>query len=84
MTGCGLIQIVRMVFGLCNAPDILQALIDELFADLETFLFRYIEDLILNIKNLETHIHILKKVFSRLQKNCVLLSNPSWSICRSW
>ena len=66
--GRGLFEFVRMPFGLCNAPQTLQRLMDEVFGpELDPHVFVYLDDLIIVTPTFEEHIIILYKVLDRLK-----------------
>lgn len=62
--GRGLYHFNRMPLGLQNAPACFQRLADNLGADLEPYIFVYIDDII--VGNFNTHLQILSKIFDRL------------------
>lgn len=67
--GRGLFHFKRLPFGLSNAPATFQALVDKIFGpELEPFLFKYLDDLVIVSKDFETHLKILTEVFKRLKE----------------
>lgn len=64
--GRGLYHFNRMPFGLQNAPACFQRLVDNLGADLEPFVFVYLDDIIVATPDFSTHLQILRKIFQRL------------------
>lgn len=67
--GKGLFQFKVMPFGLCNAPQTLQRLMDSLLGpELERYVFVYLDDVIVATPTFELHIQILEEVHDRLRK----------------
>ena len=64
-TPFGLFEFTRMPFGLRNAAQTFQRMIDEVLRGLP-FTFAYIDDLLIASKNREEHLDHLKQVFERL------------------
>ena len=65
----GLFQYRRMPFGLTNAPATFQRLMATLFAGQEwSFVFVYLDDLLVVSKSIEEHVEHLGKVFQRLEE----------------
>lgn len=64
--GRGLFHFNRMPFGLQNAPACFQRLVDNLGADLEPFVFVYLDDIIVATPDFSTHLEVLGKIFERL------------------
>ncbi|KAI5746665.1 hypothetical protein M8J77_006124 [Diaphorina citri] len=67
--GKGFYQFKRLTFGLTNAPGEFQRLIDQVLdgPDLEPFVFRYLDDVIIVTESLSAHLSILEDVFDRLR-----------------
>lgn len=63
----GLFQFNVMTFGLCNAPQTFQHLIDTILRGLK-FCHAYIDDIIIASPSREAHEHHLREVFERLRK----------------
>lgn len=82
--GRGLFQFKRMPFGLTNAPATWQRLIDEVLqADLEPFVFVYLDDVIVISESFEQHLEILQKIFDRLFKAGLTLNRDKCQFFRS-
>jgi len=65
----GLFQYRRMPFGLTNAPATFQRLMATLFAGKEwSFVFVYLDDLLIVSKTITEHVEHLKKVFKKLEE----------------
>ena len=65
----GLFQYRRMPFGLTNAPATFQRLMATLFAGREwSFVFVYLDDLLVVSRSIEEHVEHLGKVFQKLEE----------------
>ena len=65
----GLFQYRRMPFGLTNAPATFQRLMSTLFAGREwSFVFVYLDDLLVVSRSIEEHVEHLGKVFRKLEE----------------
>lgn len=81
--GRGLFHFNRMPFGLTNAPATFQALVDKIFGpELEPYLFKYLDDLIIVTPDFETHIEVLSETFKRLLKAGLTLNREKCRFCR--
>lgn len=79
----GLFQFKRMPFGLHNAPATWQRLIDEVLgADLEPYVFVYLDDIIVVSSDFRTHIQTLNSVLERLSKANLTLNWEKSQFCR--
>ena len=60
-----------MYFGLCNSPAIFQAMMNEIFADMEDIVVVYINDLLIFTKtdNQEEHDRIVLEVLRQLEEH---------------
>ena len=59
-----------MPFGLTNAPGVFQALVNDLLRDmLNTFVFVYLDDILIFSRNLEEHVTHVWSVLRRLLEN---------------
>lgn len=65
-TPFGIFEFTRMPFGLRNAPQSFQRLIDEVLRGLD-FTYAYIDDVLIASRNMREHETHLEKVFERLQ-----------------
>ena len=64
----GLLEFLRMPFGLCNAPATLQRLMQRVLSGLEyKCCFVYLDDVLVASKTFQDHLAHLKEVFSRLR-----------------
>lgn len=80
----GLFQFTRMPFGLHNSPATWQRLIDDVIgADLEPYVFVYLDDIIIVTKDFETHLRVLREVLKRLSKANLTLNWEKSKFCRS-
>lgn len=64
--GHGLFQFTRLPFGLHNAPQCLQRLMNAIFGSSDYNVFVYLDDLIIASQTFDDHIESLKYVFDRL------------------
>lgn len=79
----GLYQFVRMPFGLHNAPATFQRLVDNLFGpELEPYVFKYLDDIIIVTPTFEKHLEILNLVFQRLKEANLTLNRDKCYFCR--
>ncbi|RHW30551.1 hypothetical protein D1B31_23670 [Neobacillus notoginsengisoli] len=60
-----------MYFGLCNSPATFQAMMNEIFADMDDVVVVYIDDLLIFTKtnDVKEHERIVKEVLRRLEEN---------------
>lgn len=66
--GRGLFEFVVMPFGLCNAAQTQQRLMDSVLGpDLDPYVFVYLDDIIVSAPTFEKHLEILQIVFERLK-----------------
>lgn len=90
--GRGLFQFTVLPFGLSNAAQVQQRLMDAVFGpELEPHIFVYLDDIIITSETFEEeHIKLLREVASRLDNanlsvnisKCELRSNASWVCAR--
>jgi hypothetical protein len=68
VTGRGLFQFTVVPFGLCNAAQMQQRLVDAIFGPkFEPNIFTYLDDIIILSSTFEEHLNLLKEVKNRLQ-----------------
>lgn len=72
-TPFGLFEFTKMTFGLCNAAQTFQRLINTIFQGLD-FVFPYIDDICVASRNDIEHREHLKEVFHRLEKNGLVIN----------
>ena len=72
-TPFGLWEFLRMPFGLRNAGQTFQRMIDQVLLDLP-FVFTYLDDILVASSSPENHMHHLKEVFKRLSENSLIIS----------
>ena len=82
VTPFGLFQYLRMPFGLRNAAQTFQMLIDQVLRGLH-FCYAYIDDLLIASTSPEEHQHHLRQVFQRLSNFGVVI-NPTTVSLRSY
>lgn len=81
--GRGLYHFRRMPFGLTNAPATWQRLIDTVLgADLEPYVFVYLDDVIVVTPDFDTHLNILEQIFDRLIAAGLTIGREKCSFCR--
>lgn len=82
--GRGLFQFRRLPFGLHNAPATFQRLIDTVLgADLQPYVFCYLDDIIVVTPDFDKHIEVLQSVFDRLNKAGLTLNKDKSKFCRA-
>ena len=75
ITPFGLFEFLRMPFGLRNAAQAFQRLMDVTCRDLP-FVFTYIDDLLVASENETEHVEHLRILFERLEHNGLVV-NPA-------
>ena len=75
-------EVKRCPFGLAQAPTYFQRLVNEVLSDL-TFVFGYLDDILVFSPDMETHLEHLRILFERLQSNDLKL-NPYHAEGYSW
>lgn len=79
----GLFQFKRMPFGLHSAPATWQRLADTVLkTDLESYVFIYLDDLIVCTSSFEEHLEVLKTVLGRLKEAGLTLNREKCVFCR--
>jgi len=73
ITPFGLFEYLRMPFGLRNAAQTFQRLMDEVLAGLP-FVFCYLDDILVASRNHQEHVAHLEVVFTRLQQHGLVLN----------
>lgn len=67
--GMGHFQFTRMPFGLCNAPQTLSKLMDEIFPqELRAHIFIYLDDLLVVSKDFHSHFELLRIVSQKMNE----------------
>ena len=68
---CGSFKPLVMYFGLCNSPTMFQAMMNEIFADMDDVVVVYIDNLMIftKTKNQAEHDKIVLEVLKRLEEN---------------
>ncbi|XP_065368079.1 uncharacterized protein LOC135960632 [Calliphora vicina] len=80
--GRPLYQFTVMPFGLCNAPQTMSRLIDELIPpDLKNSVFGYLDDVIIVSENFEEHIGILIRIAGQFRKANLTLNLSKSKFC---
>ena len=71
MCYCGSFEPLVMFFGLCNSPGMFQAIINEIFADMEDVCIIYINDLMIFMKSdsKEEYDKVVLEVLCHLEEN---------------
>jgi hypothetical protein len=76
-------QFKRMPFGLHSVAGTFPALIDRLFTpDLEPYVFAYLDDIVINTSDFETHLGILEQLLERLSKAGLTLKESKCEFCQ--
>ena len=73
-TPFGLFEFLRMPFGLKNAAQAFQRLMDQVCRGLEDFLFVYIDDILVASANAKEHRHHLRLLFKRLAEHDLVVN----------
>lgn len=80
----GLFQFRRLPMGLANSPATFQRLIDRVLgADLEPYVFCYLDDIIIVTQTFDKHLEILTEVFKRLKTAGLTVAKEKCFFCRS-
>ena len=80
----GLFHFNRMPFGLTNAPATWQRLVDKAIgADLEPFVFIYLDDIIICTETFEKHMLVLREVMKRIKAAGLVVNKEKCELCRS-
>lgn len=69
-------------FGLCTASQALSRVMTNLFADLEPYVFHYLDDIVICSRTFEQHIELLEEVAKRLRKAGLTISTEKSKFCR--
>lgn len=79
----GLYQFTRMPFGLTNAPAVWQRLIDKVVGvDLESYVFVYLDDVIICTPTFEKHVEVLQEVIERIRCAGLTLNREKCEFCK--
>lgn len=76
------LQFKVVPFGLCTASQALARLMTHLFADLESLVFHYLDDIIIYSETFEEHIALLEEVARRLRQANLTISSEKSKFCR--
>ncbi|XP_065369018.1 uncharacterized protein LOC135961445 [Calliphora vicina] len=80
--GRPLYQFVVMPFGLCNAPQTMCRLIDEIIPpDLRNSVFGYLDDLVIVSEDFQTHLSVLVRVAEQFRKANLTLNITKSKFC---
>jgi len=80
ITPFGLFEFLRMPFGLKNAAQTFQHLMDSVLRDLP-FVFVYLDDILVASNSEEEHLSHLRALFTRLSQHGLII-NPAKSLQR--
>lgn len=79
----GLYQFRRMPMGLHNSSATWQRLIDRVLgADLEPYVFVYLDDIVIVTQEFGKHLEVLREVFNRLKKAGLTVAREKCNFCR--
>jgi hypothetical protein len=81
-TPFGLFEFLRMPFGLKNAGQAFQRLMDSVCQDLD-FLFDFLDDILIASRTREEHLHHLRLLFERLKKHGLVINLAKCQFGRS-
>ena len=80
--GRPLYQFVVLPFGLCNAPQTMCRLVDELIpADLKNSVFGYLDDLVIVSEDFESHIEVLVRLATQFRRANLTLNVAKSKFC---
>lgn len=80
--GRGLFHFCRMPFGLHNSPATWQRFLDEVLGpELEPYVFKYLDDIIIISRSYEEHLRILEEVLKRLCDAGLTISRDKCKFC---
>ena len=82
ITPFGLLEFLKMPFGLKCTGQTFQRLMDEVCASLP-FTFVYIDDVLIASPDFKTHLHHLHLVLQLFQQNCLVINPAKCEFCRS-
>lgn len=72
-SGSGFFRFKRLPFGLCNAPDIFQSVMEQLLSGIDGVLI-YLDDILIHARTKEEHDRIMKLVVNILENHGVKLN----------
>ena len=80
---CGSFELLVMYFRLCNSPATFQAMMNEIFADMDDVVVVYINDLMIFTKteNQAEHDKIVLEVHRRLEENDLFVKPEKCTFC---
>ena len=80
---CGAFEPLVMYFRLCNSPATFQAMMNEIFADMDDVVVVYIDDLMIFTKanNQAEHNRIVLEVLRRLEENDLFVKPEKCTFC---
>lgn len=78
----GHFQFKVVPFGLCTASQALSRVMTHLFADMEPFVFHYLDDLVICSRSFQEHLSVLEEVARRLRSANLTISAEKSSFCR--
>lgn len=79
----GLFQFKRLPFGLHSAPATWQRFADKVLrADLEKYVFIYLDDIIIVTNTFDKHLEVLRELFKRLKEAGITLNREKCEFCR--
>jgi hypothetical protein len=82
--GRGLYHFKRMPFGLINSPATWQRIIDSVVgADLQPYVFVYMDDIVVTSSDFDTHIRVLRQIFDRLRDAGITCNWEKSQFCRA-
>lgn len=80
----GLFEFVRMPFGLQNAAQAQQRLMDRIFPEtLQPHIFTYLDDIVIATDTFEKHLEVIREVYERLKGAGLTVNAEKCKFCRS-
>jgi hypothetical protein len=77
---CGLFKPLVMFFGLTNSPSTFQTMMNDIFQDLimEGVICVYLDDILIFMKSIEEHRHVIRLVLEQLHKHKLFLRHDKF------
>mgnify|MGYP005981860971 CR=1 FL=1 len=78
----GLYEFVVLPFGLSNAPQTLQRLMDQVLGpSLEPYVFVFLDDIVISTPTFEQHLQVLREVYQRLKEANLTINAEKCEYC---
>ena len=83
ITSFGLYEFTRLPFGLSNAAQAFQRLMDTVLRDLDAFIFVYLDEVLVFSRNKKDHLQHLRRLFKTLSQNGLIINVDKCEFGRS-